>query len=95
MKHTPGPWYNHGLDGIFDNRTHGPSIQSGNGKVICAVEAIDADLPDFINEERQANASLIAAAPEMFALIKQVVNETDNETWLTIGNKIIDSIESN
>lgn len=66
-KHTPGPWIY--PKGLFDNRTHGPSIQA-DGEVVCAVQTVDPDFDAAVNDRRLANAYLIAAAPEMFAALE-------------------------
>lgn len=66
-QHTPGPWnINHGANYL-------PSISSGttHTKIAdIAPQDNDAGIKDFQNES-EANARLIAAAPELFeALIK-------------------------
>lgn len=73
MSHTKGPWINHGKDGLFDSRTHGASIQSSNGEVICAVETLDPNHPEEIQEQRLANADLIAAAPDLLEALEGLI----------------------
>lgn len=64
-KHTPGPWYTClnacGTDNQFiRSDAHGAAV----------ARVIDVDLPTGTLE---ANAQLIAAAPEMLAVLKQVI----------------------
>lgn len=56
-KHTPGPWLNQN-----PHIVPAPAI----GYAICEMN----ELPDFHEEEQRGNASLIAAAPEMLALLR-------------------------
>lgn len=72
-KHTPGPWRSHtnGSD-FFVTAT---DFHGANGKVAkCYV----ADVQKFRNEsgedECQANAKLIAAAPDMLEALKGILN---------------------
>lgn len=66
-KHTPGPWY------VQDN-----TDQDGDGHQL----RVDSDegvvaqcgRKPFVDEQSRANAALIAAAPEMFAALKRLVD---------------------
>lgn len=72
-KHTPGPWYV-----IEGNYTHAATINKSTKERICAVE-----FPDFKNGnnghalEWQANAYLLAAAPEMYEALKNLIEWLD------------------
>ena len=69
VSHTPGPWTDN-IAGIW--REEGVQVYDSCRQVVaiaCHVSEIIPDAPS--NEESQANAKLIAAAPEMLeALIK-------------------------
>lgn len=80
-KHTPGPWRSHTNGSDFfvtANDFHG-----ANGKVAkCYV----ADVQKFRNEsgedECQANANLIAAAPELLKCVEMLAAiQPDNVPW--------------
>ena len=63
IKHTPGPW---GVSLIASAHVVGP-----NNRGICSTGGYQSNLKDYHNENL-ANARLIAAAPEMFELIKRL-----------------------
>jgi hypothetical protein len=77
MKHTPGPWRHNGIDGatldefLFAHAVYGPQDE-----FICTVDA-----PKFLSkceqteELRDANARLIAAAPELLEALHTVCRE--------------------
>lgn len=65
-KHTPGPWTTGGeLHGFW-------AVEDGNGRVICQLNG---------NFTPEANAMLIAAAPDLLALLEEAVKymSCDNE----------------
>ena len=66
MPHTPGPWTQHGIT----------IVREGRG-----VEYPIAHCSDLVPEgEQLANARLIAKAPEMLSLLRQVVADPwDND----------------
>lgn len=69
VQHTPGPW----------RQEHG-CLVGANGTSILGDGIHNHDLPD---EEREANARLIAAAPELLTaceLLLQLVKEYEAET---------------
>jgi uncharacterized protein YbjT (DUF2867 family) len=69
-KHTPGPWK---IGETFSDGDIQILIPNEMGTV-CMVHnhaAIASD-PDFMEEQAQANARLIAAAPELLELVKHV-----------------------
>lgn len=66
MKHTPGPWQ---LDSVVT------TIKAGD-RIVANTEPLQAvfgtGLRECTEEEKVANARLIAAAPEMLETLKQV-----------------------
>jgi hypothetical protein len=60
MKHTPGPWKAVTYSGEFDQ----PLVTSNDGFI--------ARLNSFSNRQHEANAKLIAAAPEMLEALQAV-----------------------
>lgn len=63
--HTPGPWT------VVDG--HYPSFREINGpsfKISIVMSATDLDFSDYI--KREADAQLIAAAPELLEALQQV-----------------------
>lgn len=64
MAHTPGPWAKNGLnvEGLVD-----PDNSQTYVAPICVVDA------DWREDVRQANQSLIAAAPDLLAALKGMV----------------------
>ena len=64
MKHTPGPW-------IIDPANKGMVCKEINSiyEYICDCELEYSDL--FTQEEEQANANLIAAAPDLLEACEQ------------------------
>ena len=68
-KHTPGPWTND--DGLVNG------IESRTGRVeqTPSLDIFDAgDWPSALQDEAQANAKLIAAAPDMLAALKLFIS---------------------
>ena len=64
--HTPGPWKL--------NRTYGTLVESESGRTIAAANCCQACGYDpEISAENQANARLIAAAPEMLFALRYVL----------------------
>ena len=65
-KHTPGPWNQH------------PRVKEDPPKIYgdgCIVAIVDTSAPDY--EEREANASLIAAAPDLLAACADMLAAQD------------------
>lgn len=71
-QHTPGPWQT-------DEAAHDAPYQNirvtANGRSVCTVWIDDAPVPDF-NAGQEANARLIAAAPELLAACKLAFDQT-------------------
>ncbi len=89
-KHTPGPWYV-----IEGNYTHAATINKSTKERICAVE-----FPDFKNGnnghalEWQANAYLLASAPEMYEALKKLLMHYHRGDLHSIDYKRIEFILS-
>ena len=66
--HTPGPWATDEDD--HDAPYQDIKINAGNRFTVCTVWIDDAPVREF-NAEQQANARLIAAAPELLEALKQ------------------------
>jgi Asp/Glu/hydantoin racemase len=63
-KHTPGPWT------LSSNRA-GHAIVCASGKTVAAAHLLGTIHP---REEVEANALLIAAAPDLLAALKKALN---------------------
>ena len=68
---TSGEW-------VADDLTETVNTVSDDARTICIITTNDAE--DFSNEDR-ANARLIAAAPEMYRLLKSVANYKPDFVW--------------
>jgi hypothetical protein len=68
MKYTPGPW-----------RSGGCEVREANGCLIC-----DLAVAKRHSNETEANARLIAAAPEMYAILNRLY-ET-GQYWAEVDN---------
>lgn len=73
-KHTPGPWGVHGDDGTLIGPSNGKQMIAG-AKHSHVVKEWAVSL-----EEAQANARLIAAAPDMLAALREVVSSCCGDT---------------
>ena len=74
MNHTPGPWFAHDFSGV-----------SGGNEVVASDYCVSCTTPDHITvafmgnglrcarEEWEANAQLIAAAPELLEALEEVL----------------------
>ncbi len=79
MSHTPGPWkilrHDLGDEEIFVVPVE---IRGGNGKLIVAYDGGLAPLEqEWIVEEIEANASLIAAAPDLLEALETIMDIGD------------------
>jgi len=94
MKHTPGPWKVIPKDsGFADVTISGPCPGLSNRSPVHAIATAhtykNTTYPCFYEvteEERDANARLIAAAPELLILLKDIIkdfNEHSLEQILT------------
>ena len=93
MKHTPGPWK-------IDTRAERLFIDADNFGTVCRFMM---DPPNTsIGRETEANARLIAAAPDAYDLLKAAIervelanNECNNimAAWLNDARTVINRIE--
>lgn len=70
QKHTPGPWEIRDLSS--DEIPNGDIAICGSGAEISIIKGSDAYHPGW-NSEREANARLIAAAPELLTAAKHAL----------------------
>ncbi len=68
-KFTPGPWEALTDFETFDIGTHNYMPETGGHPMICNVNGYKG----FTYEQRKANARLIAAAPEMYEVLKDIL----------------------
>ena len=66
---TPGPWVISNLTDIFTESRNGKEYD-GHQIADCYVDYEDENDPGITIEEAQANARLIAAAPDMYDVLK-------------------------
>ena len=72
--HTPGPWaYIQDEDGSFDVCQQGGAALTTWSSDVCRVYQIDGTQPEAVAE---ANARLIAAAPELLDALDYLLTET-------------------
>jgi len=92
-KHTPGPWNN--KDGLYITDIY------TKDSVLVASAGSTLRVPSNINNahEREANARLIAAAPEMYTAVKNLAECMKNEpdgfhpAWIEQINRILAKID--
>ena len=72
-KHTPGPWIpaKYGDYGDYNGKCRVILGEGGDIRVAVVL--------GFNSEENQANTSLIAAAPDLFAALKALVHSLDED----------------
>ncbi len=70
FKGTPGPWVNVG--GWVDSEK--PGVLSS---IICSIDAVAQRNPEHVNN---ANANLIAAAPELLEALQGIIKVADRDT---------------
>src|SRR5688572_1364679 len=78
-KYTPGPWVlhidKHGGNWRYEIRTKLPHNPAGGaGKHIATINS-------YLEAKGEANAQLIAAAPELLAACAEVLDSIDNENF--------------
>ena len=75
-KHTPGPWEfgpSHSSTGLAGQLVVRPAGEFPHGEWV-------ADVGSMYDDHREANARLIAAAPDLLAALQKVVNHADAGT---------------
>lgn len=68
-KHTAAPWYAQAYNEISDE----VEILTADGQYVCSLDC-DGVFDDFTGPEIEANAHLIAAAPEMYPFTKMIAS---------------------
>ena len=82
MSHTPGPW-----------RTTGLNVRAGDALICYATNHwADDETPE---NERQANANLIASAPELLAALERLVHPMADDEDLDYARAIIAKAKGN
>jgi hypothetical protein len=82
MTHTPGPWRTHAWGDLPNSPDVNYEILSGDDTAIASIDlAFDDDTgdPKVEADEMAANARLIAAAPDLLAAAKLVLEAGDQE----------------
>jgi|GEM_PF-4850416 len=76
-KFTQGPWTDGGLfDPPYGDRIIQAQIM---GYKVTVATVIPFGDPDSKSEQTEANAALIAECPAMYALLKQIFQDNDND----------------
>lgn len=85
-KHTPGPW---GIRNLSSGEVPNGDIEiCGSGARICIIEGSDAYHYGW-NSEREANARLIAAAPDLLGTLNRITGEA----WAHNGGEAIEQLK--
>lgn len=69
MGHTPGPWV---VGGASGNEGEAREIVAASRTIAWSASTWDEDEGDVVTEEDDANAHLIAAAPELLAVCREM-----------------------
>ena len=98
-KHTPGPWF---YAWVGENGDHFLHISSPTGEICDLPMFRYGDLPpSMVNATREANARLIASAPELLEALKAVSNaanvcaakdEANANYWFAIQRQVNQAI---
>ncbi len=91
MKHTPGPWqkleHDHKPIQILAH-VENSEFPTWDNKVVCFVGSNDT-----CQDTDQANAHLIAAAPEMLATLEHINEFIDHEKYPVVADMIVSIIK--
>ncbi len=99
-KHTPGPWV---VDEANTNLV--ARLVDGVYEYVCAVEPSSFSTREYNNEQEEADARLIAAAPELLEALKMGYADTmdyiqrnhlsgaENNRWLVLARAAITKAE--
>lgn len=83
MSHTPGPWsqsHREGPDGMWNTQVYDDS-----GATIATLAWYPVELPNGVTTTaREANARLIAAAPDLLVALKRFVNEVEMQGHVVV-----------
>lgn len=96
--HTPGPWHVPGQPWFDDNKTAVYSAADPHaGKLICANMHADFNPEGYEPGEVEANTRLIAAAPELLAACKAVLDcemkhDEDGKAYLKVPARSLNDL---
>jgi len=76
VNHTPGPW-----------RTTGLNVRAGDALICYATNHWEDDLTP--ESERQANADLIASAPDLLSALERLVHPMADDDDLDYAREVI------
>lgn len=80
---TPGPWIIDG-DFIIGALDVSPDLYDGSGgDIVCDFDP-DTEYDQPKPEQRKSNASLIAYAPEMYAMLQSLSAQSEGERWVSV-----------
>jgi hypothetical protein len=85
---TPGPWIAHEeilTPGGLHVSGRSPSVRKGNHVVAAVNRFLDERLNHALCDEAEANAFLIAAAPEMYDALNRVVEESKADGVVSVS----------
>jgi len=68
-KHTPGPWTVIAVDGICEEGGDEFNVENSDGETVATISGSESE------EQAEATARLIAAAPELLAALELIVTE--------------------
>lgn len=88
-KHTPGPWE------LFEHSWSESSIYAGekNEKQICRLSIYNEATEEnqmLLEKEMDANARLIAAAPELLEALQAVIERAESQHWDDASPQVIE-----
>lgn len=75
-KHTPGPWQSTKCKAVVKSADYWAIIEEGDESAAWAIAEIDCD-----REAAEANAKLIAAAPELLAACEAAFSDYQSDTF--------------
>lgn len=80
---TPGPWFAHDASNLLTHDESGPLYRIGPDEYTSVAEVRPGSEDDDLPAQTEANARLIAAAPDLLEALEQCVEKlwtTDKET---------------
>lgn len=95
VKHTPGPWF--GQAGFSDD----VEITAESREGMVAICSMELGFTGRIGVEQEANARLIAAAPDLLEALEQLLGNAeiarfhlkDTEEGMIVGSTLFDTIQ--
>lgn len=83
LKATPGPWHIGGAHGVI--------VYAGDGYAVASCATYHGR---FTNEEAERNSNLIAAAPDLYEALNEIVkslSDQDDEGMIEHAQQMIDA----